>query len=645
MDKNAKSALALILIILLSHYAYAFKKIKSKSSNTMFLSSKSKMNISSYMKMNTKNTVRDDGPVQPNCANSYFGSPFACLSTDGLPTQTSMVPTTVMGGYTKIYQAMYSMGNNYNFCMGDLTGDNLHEQEQTKCEAIPLNSDNNYAALGGVVYNFNCGLEEPQTVAACVAFDTCGTFAVSIDGGIVRCVAGLFPGIGNIVSAVSESLDFVSFGISVDKQFSMPLTIFTYSPGSGAGTIDVSTQGHFYLAAGLTFPQQIFGDIEFLAEAVSLDVTGTFMIDFGNNSSNQIGSINSYSDTTKNNNMAVSFIQNLLTSGEVSASLSGSLTINLNELTHGVMPNLEFDLGELDCLITSGGGASGQPAGFYLYAESGLDFFMALLNTIFGAMGKLFSLVGISSIPGINSGDSFGVFVNSNYAGFTFGFTLIDSESIYCIYDFTKDSGSCGVQGFFLTFLYNVGKWIINEVEDIWGDVVNALGEFDQDLNNLANEVAQDIVNVANDIGSGIVTAADDIGDFFEDLFGGGCSSSNNTQYSGYNQSCTGCQMMNPNNSNDYPHYLQCNCKNASGSVQSTTIDVAQCFGNVNGILTWRKTGCYDTQYYQTCVNCLFSGSLLMCTCKENGSNSFYDLAASVDLNNYIGNQNGNLQC
>ena len=102
--------------------------------------------------------------------------------------------------------------------------------------------------------------------------------------------------------------------------------------------------------------------------------------------------------------------------------------------------------------------------------------------------------------------------------------------------------------------------------------------------------------------------------------------------------------MMN-SNSNNYPHYLECNCINGNGSSQQSMIDIAQCFGNVNGILAWTKTSCYPTNYYQSCLWCQLNGSVLSCTCKMGSSEGFDDKSASVDINNFIGNINGNLKC
>ena len=59
-----------------------------------------------------------------------------------------------------------------------------------------------------------------------------------------------------------------------------------------------------------------------------------------------------------------------------------------------------------------------------------------------------------------------------------------------------------------MTFIYQAGKWLINQVEALYGDIIQALGYFDEGINFLGHELEE----IGEDIEDGLIDVGDDVG-------------------------------------------------------------------------------------------------------------------------------------
>ncbi|KAH7909425.1 Cyanovirin-N [Hygrophoropsis aurantiaca] len=79
-------------------------------------------------------------------------------------------------------------------------------------------------------------------------------------------------------------------------------------------------------------------------------------------------------------------------------------------------------------------------------------------------------------------------------------------------------------------------------------------------------------------------------------------------------------------------------CRRDDGSTGSTEINLNGCLVNSNGQVGCRKGG----DYAATCSDCSFSGTTYTCECTNDDHKP---VRSSVNLNDCITNDNGNLTC
>ncbi|KAH7923041.1 Cyanovirin-N [Leucogyrophana mollusca] len=79
-------------------------------------------------------------------------------------------------------------------------------------------------------------------------------------------------------------------------------------------------------------------------------------------------------------------------------------------------------------------------------------------------------------------------------------------------------------------------------------------------------------------------------------------------------------------------------CRRVDGSQVTTQLDLDHCLENGNGKLVCRQNGAYAS----SCSACSFSGTTLSCQCRDEESHPQY---TSIDLDQCVGNSNGNLVC
>ncbi|KAK6337499.1 hypothetical protein TWF730_002898 [Orbilia blumenaviensis] len=95
-------------------------------------------------------------------------------------------------------------------------------------------------------------------------------------------------------------------------------------------------------------------------------------------------------------------------------------------------------------------------------------------------------------------------------------------------------------------------------------------------------------------------------------------------QAGGFTSTCTGIFLGGT--------WINANCKNAAGNYIPTAKDLNAHIGNANGLLIRKSSG-----YSNSCRDCSLNGGTLACYCLR--LNRYQ--AASINLNNFLSNQNG----
>ncbi|KZW02247.1 Cyanovirin-N [Exidia glandulosa HHB12029] len=83
---------------------------------------------------------------------------------------------------------------------------------------------------------------------------------------------------------------------------------------------------------------------------------------------------------------------------------------------------------------------------------------------------------------------------------------------------------------------------------------------------------------------------------------------------------------------------LQAVCKTNSGANHTTTLGLSSCLGNSNGNLICQRGGAA----FQSCGSCSLGVPNLTCNCPTTSGAGH---TTTINTNNCIGNQNGNLFC
>jgi hypothetical protein len=393
-----------------------------------------------------------------------------------------------------------------SLCLGDFTGTKLTDDTDSfasyTCDSLPLDTNYKYGAITALVRNVPCGT--PQTVAMCMVFDQCGTFGISLNGGVAACAATYSTGIGAVLGAVADALDYIAFSISATKKLTETFTI-VYNDGTNINTKSVTTRGHAYMSLGLSFPAdwlKING--KSLEDIVSLKLKAKLLVDFGNVSSvftSFVSQLDNMNSTT-----AKSMGTTILNLGsEVTAIMEGSINIELENLTNGFIQDFEVTIASANLLISRGGGESGMSTGMYLYLGS--DVAEALIDTIQDFIDHFSSVMGfvgfdIPSVP--SSGTSAGIFIQTGSMGIQINLAGV---TLKCIF-YYGSKGSCQFSDKYFTALINAGKWVIKKASKFFDETGDEIGSFAMDTANFAKNLSNTVADKTKQIADAAAAAA-----------------------------------------------------------------------------------------------------------------------------------------
>lgn len=462
------------------------------------------------------------------CQNTGgFGFNGRCLREPSNLLNADKAPSDTKNNNKYIFDILLNQALPFNGCIGDYLGkdfiENQSEMSQNQCNYLPLMKEFRYGLIGAFIGNVPCGVK-PQDISFCMTFDRCGTFALIANAGLLQCAATYSTGIAAIISPFADILESMAFGISIKRRFTYEFDV-AYRRGSSVDTRKISTYGHFFLQIGLSFPLSDLniGPIK-IKDFVTFNVYPTLLIDFGN-SLDTVGNIIT-SIFNANRNTGKSIIDRIVkTNAEITFGIRGYITLNLNTLTNGFLPNIALNLADASILTTLGnGGASGLARGIYFYYSRGINNLNDLISTLMAPIRPLLSLFGVG-LPSFNIGFNInaglGLFLNEDSIGVTLVFPGI---SLYCLCIFGNKSCSCGVNGSFFTALLEAGKWLIKQARQIAETVGRVAVEFANEAGKFAQNAAlatqnffkNDVRNFfERDVKNALGSTVKEVGSFF----------------------------------------------------------------------------------------------------------------------------------
>ena len=425
------------------------------------------------------------------CSKTQLGFPGKCLGDSIASKITDMISglsgnaKEVLG--TLINPLTYALGNNLDMCMGDFDGNSLSSSNSLSnagCGSSNLDPNYSYSVMGLAVGNVNCGT--PQTIQACFVFDGCGTVYASLNGGTIQCVAAFGSGgTANMVAPLAGIINTIGFGFSMARRFTQTFNLAVRDGTSDVNIKEVTTRGHFSFNMGLQLPIDFpIGKFN-LGDLINFNVDGNVFIDFGPAAKAASSMINMI--THPNKKTFKKDLNAIMKSGaEISAVISGTFTLNFQQLTQGFFNDLSLNVASCSALITTGGlnTASNLPSGVYVYLTgSSLQNLADVISRVTGHFSSILKTMGINvpSNPRLGQGAFVALFIDSQYAGFKI---KMNGFNLMCMYKYSNSSGSCNIGNAFFTALSQAGQMVIQKATKLFDKTGKELIKFSQDAEN-----------------------------------------------------------------------------------------------------------------------------------------------------------------
>lgn len=502
-SKNLLSALTILFLIGICHVTKCSESKSHKSGNKSNSKGKSKSKNSNKKGVNNTNATFKQSNFSSyylknkmGLSSKQFGFTGQCLYQQNKIETTSMPTAALSITNGIVLPVLRAIGGTPNVCIGDFTGDSLLNKTELRnmsCDYLPLSPSINFGTAAFTAYNVPCA---GGKINLCSVFNNSGTGALVLDGGILNCGVSL-SGVGNILRPFLKMIDAVGIGFSVNRDFQRNFNL-CWSNSSQTG-IDCGTKTHkanFFFLVNIGMPEIKIGKFD-LSSIISFNGTPFFTLDLGpliNNASSYINSMTNCAKCSDGANLLES-LRNL--GAEFAITLDGSFTINFNQLTNGLIPDMTLNLNKKTLLMTKGGGSSGLRSGIYFNIQSNIigDFLNILLD-FFNNFLSLFSKWGIP-MPDLSFGS---VAINSFVDSFSAGFKInIVIGELLCIIRFSDGRVGCKYNDKIWTFIKRAIMYVILEVGSFFSDVGVEIGRIGTKIGNFAEKVGNSIANFSEE--------------------------------------------------------------------------------------------------------------------------------------------------
>jgi hypothetical protein len=432
-------------------------------------------------------------------AQSGFGFAGFCLNTQD-DAHFSQIPNTVLDIWNgAIKPVLAKTTSNPGFCIGDYSTNSLQtapDLAKATCNRTPYSLNQNY---GTFIINAraNCAGQD-RDINLCFTFDTCPTVTITMNGGAATCFATA-SGIGSVFSTVTSASNYIGFGFSLGRKYSKSVTVATQDSPDG---ITVTVKGHWYFNLNLNFPSGwlTVGGKD-LSQYLVINGQMTQIIDFGNVDTVLSTLWNQIKNADQN---SINNLLKTIASGGTEILLAGSadVTLKLDSMSYGFLADLKFEV-DSGFVTTLGGGNSGLSKGFYARISTNLSQkVLDSLKEVYSHFTGVLQQIGVSTPSFPNVGDSntiLGVFIQSDYAGFSFKFL---GQTVTCKFQFSAVKGSCNFSGNFFTAIADGAKWVIKKASAFFDETGKQIlsfgkgaGVFTENAINASRQAFQDSID------------------------------------------------------------------------------------------------------------------------------------------------------
>jgi len=221
----------------------------------------------------------------------------------------------------------------------------------------------------------------------------------------------------------------------------------------------------------LQYQQSFFGQYgDFIAQIASAIGQVSFLGDFNGLNSDAFTKLQTdIKGLTKGDTVGFWNLINVF--GEAAFKFTGTLSLNLNSLTKGVLPDLSANLASADMLIVVGGGNTGLAPGLYynISKASADDVIDTFLSSVIDHLSGVFSGLNIT-FPTKGDNVQMSFFIQKAY----FGIRFILADTIFqCIVK--EGRMSCQVDSAFISFVENAGQWLVSKAAYAWDEAQKTL--------------------------------------------------------------------------------------------------------------------------------------------------------------------------
>lgn len=477
--------------------------IYDKNYSAIWTSGTNQVTTSSSPASNDSND--SSSSIPSTCSQTVFGYKGKCIGDSITSYLTNMSQNQ---GFQKIINELLgpinmAMGQNTDVCIGDFSGQIFHDSNYSGslynqgCTNNYLNPSNTYSVVGMNLNNIPC--PQPQQLAGCFVFDSCGTFYFSVNGGLMQCVANFVSGgLAEVVAPLTNAINQMSLGFSRQRSFmNQGFKLVTRSGSSGMNEVQVNLKAHFMFNMQLQLPidYEILPDIN-LNQLVNFNLSGVIFVDFGPAAKTVENMINIF--LKPNRATFKQQVNNLLKSGaEISAQVIGTLVVNFQNLTRGFINNMSITVAQCNILITTGGpnSSSGLPGGVYAYISgSAIQNLANLVSNMTSRYSSILNQMGIKlpSTPQVDEGSSISFFIDNQYAGFR---VKLNNFAFMCLFQFSNQSGSCNFGNSFFSGISDGVNFAIKEAKQFFDNTGKDIQKFSKDVENSLNNAANKVQN------------------------------------------------------------------------------------------------------------------------------------------------------
>ena len=368
------------------------------------------------------------------------------------------------------------------------------------CKGMPLKSGEKYGVLA-YSGKFDCIPDEEESeLKICSIFQNCGTIAITLDKDSLPCFAKSSK-LGEAMEKASKDLSNLSFGISIPGKFTKTIKIGRILKDEVKDE-DYDHNGNFFFTVKGKLPEIDFKIAENKINDILVIEDSEIHLSIKASKDNVLY----IADKIEKKEALIS--EDIPKIGEeFIISLKGDITINLDKLTNGFLPNLKLKVNSFDCLLYKGGPEKDSDMSPGLYATINYETVThLLLESDFSEedFPRILDYIRFG-LGGKKQNDQNNNEFTKGYIQITeneIGFRLIGQTEFKCLLVYGKSFRvSCEFDKViftaFMVLQHKIKKWVIEKTEKLFENGKKRILEFKEGI----KEFASNALDALNELG------------------------------------------------------------------------------------------------------------------------------------------------